>query len=255
MDDALATRYEDDILATLGPPGRLIAWSKTSYHEHYPRNLAVFNANVCLGQSKVWHGDLDLTRDEPLLLDLAARTGQITSVLYESHGRFRHEDEPLIDRAVFSAAPSGHSMFDPRRTDRGVDGYLYTRAYPRPPRWRRPARPHLWRFWKLDTRVERSRTPERTQTSRFLRVGRHGQSQATPLLVLGLHTWSSDARGAWVEWTWYPTGHRGWAPTIRRRAKLHAHHIRPYASVRIAPGVAHEVCAGVIVGPIDFVEG
>jgi hypothetical protein len=98
----------------------MTAWSKTSYREQYPRNLPVFNANVCLGSSKVWHGDLDLTRDEPLLLDLAARTGQITSVLYESDGRFRHEDEPILDKAVFSAAPTGHTTFDPRHAERGV---------------------------------------------------------------------------------------------------------------------------------------
>lgn len=255
MDEELATEFEEDILATLGPPGRMIAWSKTAYHEHHPTNLPVFNANVCLGSSKIWHGDLDLTRDEPLLLELAARTGQITSVLYESDGRFRHEDEPLTDKAVFSAAPTGHTRFDPQHAERGPDGHLYIRPYPRPPRWRRPARPRLWRFWKISTASERSRNPERMQTSRFLRVGRHGQSQQTPLLVLGLHTWSSQARGAWVEWTWYPTGHQAWARQAHGRVKLHGHRVRPYASVRVAPGLAHEVRAGIIVGPIDFLSG
>jgi hypothetical protein len=102
---------------------------------------------------------------------------------------------------------------------------------------------------------ERSRNPERMETSRFLHVGRHGQSQQTPLLILALHTWSCEAPGAGVEWTWYPTGRQGWAPQMRGRVKLRGHRARPYASVRVAPGVAHEVRVGIILGPTDFLWG
>ena len=49
------------VLATLGPRGRMISGSKTGYRDRHPDHLPVFNANVCFGSSKVWHGDLDLT--------------------------------------------------------------------------------------------------------------------------------------------------------------------------------------------------
>jgi len=255
MDVTAATRHEAAILATVGPPGRMISGSKTGYRDAHLDHLPVFNANVCLGTSKVWWGDLDLTVDEPALLDLASRTEEIVSVLYESDGRFQHEDRPLIAEAVYSAAPSGHNLVDSILAERRPDGRLYVRCQPRPKRWRRPARPRLWRFWKVTTECERSSNPDGTQTSRFLRVGRHGTPQQTPLLVLGLHTWSRDARGVWVEWTWYPTGHRAWAPQIRARAKWHHGKLRPYVGLRIAPGLAHEVRAGVIIGPIDLIWG
>lgn len=229
----------------------MISGSKTGYRDRHPDHLPVFNANVCLGASKIWHGDLDLTLDEPTLLELAARTGQITSVLYESDGRFQHEDQPLVAGAVFSAAPTGHTSFDSVQAERRPDGRLYVRLRPRPPRWHWPTRPRLWRFWRLSAQTELSRNPDGTQTSRFLRVGRRGPRQRTPLLVLGLHTWSREARGAWVEWVWYPTGHRAWAPSISGRAKWHHGTIRPYASVRVAPGVAHEVRFGITIGRID----
>lgn len=215
----------------------------------------MFNANVCFGSSKVWHGDLDLTLDEAMLVELAAGTGQITSVLYESDGRFGHEDDPRIEEAVFSAAPTGHTMFDPVRAERRPDGRLYVRPRPRPPRWHWPARPRLWRFWKISTETERSHNVDGTQVSRFVRVGRRGSFHRTPLLVLGLHSWSREARGVWVEYIWYPSGHRGWTPSISGRVKWRRGRIRPYASLRVAPGFAHELRLGVITGPVDFVWG
>jgi hypothetical protein len=255
MDHDLATRHEAAIMATLGPPGRMISASKSHYLDAHPDHLPVFNANVCLGSSKIWHGDLDLTIDEEALLDLASQTEQIASVLYETDGRFKHENSPLIAEAVYSAAPSGHSLVDSTLAERRADGRLYTRARPRPPRWRRPARPHAWRFWKLNTESELTANANGTQTSRYLRIGGCSTTHQAPLLVLSLHTWSRQARGAWVEWSWHPSGHRAWAPQIRGRAKLHGHHVRPHVAVRIAPGLAHEVSAGVTIGPIDFLWG
>lgn len=56
----------------LGPAGRMIAGSKSGYRKCFPKNLVVFNARVSLdGQGQVWRGDLDLTRDEALLVRLA----------------------------------------------------------------------------------------------------------------------------------------------------------------------------------------
>jgi hypothetical protein len=50
-------------------------------------------------------------------------------VLYESDGRFRYEDHPLIAEAVYSAAPSGHSLVDSTWAERRADGRLYHRSH------------------------------------------------------------------------------------------------------------------------------
>ncbi len=75
------------------------------------------------------------------------------------------------------------------------------------------------------------------------------------MLVLGLHSWSREARGAWVEWSWYPTGHRVWAPIVGGRLKWHRGPVRPYASARLAPGIAHDFRIGINIGPTDFIWG
>ena len=134
MDHKLAAKHHDAIIETLGWPGRMIRDSKTTYRDEHPDHPPVFNANVCLGTDKVWWGDLDLTIDEEPLLDLASRTGQTVSVLYETDGRFRFEDHPLIAEAVYSAAPSGHTLVDSALAERRDDGRLYARSHPRAPR-------------------------------------------------------------------------------------------------------------------------
>jgi hypothetical protein len=113
---------------TLGLEGRMIAASKTRYQDEHPDHVAVFNANVCVGARKVWHGDFDATRDEPQLHELARLTGQVVSLLYERDGRFENEQEPLLTRAVLSVAPTGHTRFAHKWFERSRDGTLRRRA-------------------------------------------------------------------------------------------------------------------------------
>jgi hypothetical protein len=54
----------------------------------------------------------------------AARIGETIYVLYEANGRFEHEEEPLLEQAVYSVAPSGHYRFDHRSHERAPDGSL-----------------------------------------------------------------------------------------------------------------------------------
>lgn len=63
---------------------------------------------------KLWHGDLDLTLDEPKLAALSQQIAEVVFVLYEYDGRFDHEQEPLLERAVFSVTPSGHTRYQHR---------------------------------------------------------------------------------------------------------------------------------------------
>lgn len=92
------------VQAMLGHSGRMIAGSKSTYRRYYPKNLIVFNANVLVGGKKVWHGDLDITRDEALLVRLAELVQEEVHVLYEMDGRFDNEDSPKIEKAVYRVA-------------------------------------------------------------------------------------------------------------------------------------------------------
>jgi hypothetical protein len=167
---------------TLGWEGRMIFFSKSRFGENHPDHVPVFNGNVCFVGGKVWWGDIDLTIDEPKLVDLARRVGQTVYVLYEHDARFDHEQRALLADAVYSVAPSGHYDFQHEYIERARDGAL--RRRPPLPETRRRfvltfGRPRLWRFW----RVDRRRSPLR----------RPGEGTAT-LLYLG-ERWA-DAEGA-----------------------------------------------------------
>lgn len=86
----------------LGYCGAMISSSKSRYRDRFPDNLAVFNANICTKNGKIWYGDFDVTKDEKKLINLALTLGERIYVLYEMDGRFDSEDAPRIERAVYS---------------------------------------------------------------------------------------------------------------------------------------------------------
>lgn len=89
----------------LGHCGRMIAGSKSGYRKAFPKNFVLFNANIVLeGWGKVWYGDLDLTRDEALLVRLAELTKRELYVLHEMDARFENEDNPLISKAYYKVS-------------------------------------------------------------------------------------------------------------------------------------------------------
>lgn len=89
-------------LSIVGHEGRMISGSKSGYRRWRPRNVAVFNANICtVEHGKVWHGDIDLTFDEPLLRSLAAALGTEIYLLYEMDARFETEHTPAINRYLY----------------------------------------------------------------------------------------------------------------------------------------------------------
>jgi hypothetical protein len=241
------------LLATVGPGGRMISFSKSRYREAHPEHLAVFNANICLSPArKVWHGDLDLTVDEPLLLDLARRTGTIVYVLYEFDGRFKNADEPLIEEAVYSVTPSGHTEFGHVYIERAADGTLRLRKLPRQRRRRFVftfGRPRLLRFWLWETQHV---APQRgTADSRFLYIGRIPRPQngrALPFLVLGIHRWRQGRR-AMLEWTWYPTPKRHASrPLLQIRLVVSRGPVRPWVRIYVHPGFIYELVVGTELG-------
>jgi hypothetical protein len=105
----------------------MIATSKRRYRRAHPGSAAVFNANVVAGHSKIWFGDLDLALDECKLVELARRIDQSVAVLSEYDGRFRNEDSPRLERALYAVTPDGRVEHDPDELERGPDGRLRDR--------------------------------------------------------------------------------------------------------------------------------
>lgn len=98
---------EEILIKHLGYYGAMISGSKSGYMTRNPKNLAIFNANVCVGLEKVWWGDIDITLSKDNLINLAKELNDVVFVLYEMDGRFENEDEPLINNYVIKFLPDG----------------------------------------------------------------------------------------------------------------------------------------------------
>ena len=83
---------------------RMIGGSKSIYRKEYPKDLAIFNANVFMKDvGKVWYGDLNLTEDYVILKSIAESLDTTLYVLWEMDGRFGEEKKP-IDELIKKSA-------------------------------------------------------------------------------------------------------------------------------------------------------
>ena len=86
--------------------GRMIGGSKIGYTDSHRNDLVVFNANILMpGHSKVWYGDLNLTEDYLVLMDIAKSLNTTLYVLWEMDARFGEEKktfDELIKKAVWN---------------------------------------------------------------------------------------------------------------------------------------------------------
>jgi len=98
---------DEKIFKHLGGEGAMISASKSGYRKKHPKNLVVFNSNVCIGLKKVWWGDLDITLSKNKLISLSKELNDVIFVLSEMDGRFDNEDEPKIERYVIKILPDG----------------------------------------------------------------------------------------------------------------------------------------------------
>lgn len=89
----------------LGYAGRLISGSKSGYRNNFPDNFAIFNANLCIDEGKVWWGDIDITKSKEGLQEIADRSGKKIYVLYEMDGRFEYDENPQLNRAAVVFVP------------------------------------------------------------------------------------------------------------------------------------------------------
>ncbi len=101
-DLKLRNEIIDCFIKNLGWAGRMVTRSKLDYASKYPNHCIVFNANVVLGGfGKVWHGDVDLTVDEPALKTIALRFGTSLYVLREMDARHDTEHSPRLERYIY----------------------------------------------------------------------------------------------------------------------------------------------------------
>lgn len=88
--------------------GRMISGSKSGYMQRHPSNIVVFNANICTSESgKIWHGDIDITKDMEKLRQLSIALGQDVYILREMDARFENEKSPKLKQAVAVFHPNG----------------------------------------------------------------------------------------------------------------------------------------------------
>lgn len=75
--------------------------SKSAYRQRYQHRIIVFNANICTKeQGKIWHGDIDMTKDAKALQRIANSLGQTLYVLSEMDARFDNEIDPKFENAI-----------------------------------------------------------------------------------------------------------------------------------------------------------
>lgn len=121
--------FKEAISQILGISGRMISYSKSEYRDRNPKNLVVFNANVCTKEDgKLWYGDLDITVDQEKLSELAQSLGNDLYVLYEMDGRFENEDSPRLEEPVVVFKPDGSWKLGNRLTEY-VDSNTLTLIY------------------------------------------------------------------------------------------------------------------------------
>lgn len=85
--------------------GRMISGSKSGYASEYPKNLVVFNANIIIpSRGKIWHGDLDVTRDYENLEKVAEALEENLYILGEHDARWGNEEKPVKELMALARA-------------------------------------------------------------------------------------------------------------------------------------------------------
>jgi hypothetical protein len=115
----------DEMASELGlPHGRIISWSKSGYRVAHPSHFVMFNATIAdLWGHRLWAGDLDLSRDEAAIVELARRRGETLYVLFEADAGLY--ESVTVDAAPISVARDGSITLDDRyRIERDGAGRL-----------------------------------------------------------------------------------------------------------------------------------
>jgi hypothetical protein len=107
----------------------MISGSKSNYRNRNPKNLAVFNANVCTkNEGKIWYGDVDLTRSREELSELARLLETDVYVLYEMDARFENADSPKLEKAIVIFRQDGSHKIN-EHYEEDIDSESLTRKH------------------------------------------------------------------------------------------------------------------------------
>jgi hypothetical protein len=102
------TLFKETASKILGMNGRMISGSKSGYCNKYPKNIAVFNANVCTKkEGKIWYGDIDVTLSREGLSELSRSLETDVYVLFEMDARFENEASPKLENALVVFSQDG----------------------------------------------------------------------------------------------------------------------------------------------------
>lgn len=125
----MTNNNSEEVYAFLGPCGAMLSGSKSAYRNANPKNLVLFNANVCTVEDvkeprffglftkksvkveKVWWGDFDLSASRDSLKNLASAINKTVVLLAEMDARFDNEAAPLYENFVYKVTPSGDESF------------------------------------------------------------------------------------------------------------------------------------------------
>ena len=89
---------------------RMISGSKSGYRKRYPDHDIIFNSNIFTLNGKEFYGDINLTKDNPLLQKICDELGEEMIVLTEMLGRFGAEDRPYEELEA-----DAHAKFLPNK--------------------------------------------------------------------------------------------------------------------------------------------
>ena len=74
------------------PIGKMLSASKSGYRNANPGNEVFFNANIfTVEDGKIWHGDIDYTKDRETLEKIATKLERNLYIIKELDGRFENE--------------------------------------------------------------------------------------------------------------------------------------------------------------------
>jgi len=98
----MKTKLKEIVNKHLGTGGRMIAYSKSSYHHEHPDNIIYFNAQIHDKKRKfIWAGDLDITKDRVILEKIAEESDEMFYVTPELWYKFMKETIKLDSTLKF----------------------------------------------------------------------------------------------------------------------------------------------------------
>lgn len=113
----------------LGSMGRMVGGSKSIYRHDNPDHMVIFNANILTKQNgKIWHGDLDITKDLSVLREMAEDLERSVFVFYEMDARFGKEDDVDFSLRALEIHEDGRVLLRDSEYDYFKDGTIYTKT-------------------------------------------------------------------------------------------------------------------------------